>query len=192
MDEPLKNGFLSHAPKWGPHPASAERHSRLSKVYDTATGPDRIPAECPLRDLTLAPLASTSDISRPPAGARLHLHLGVLGRLALTISTAAIVAFVATGRLPPLPNMIGSAHRVMAGRTSSTTEWPQGPAPRLAVMQAVLSTTDEDLPLGMSVLGASGGAALVINGLPTGSVLSSGSPVGTNGWAYRLRIWRIP
>src|SRR5258707_258748 len=116
MDEPLKNGFLSHAPKWGHHPAYAESHSRLPKVYDTATGPDRIPAECPLRDLTLAPLASTSDISRPPAGARLlscrirsflrvHLHLGVLGRLALTLSTAAIVAFVATGRLPPLRNM---------------------------------------------------------------------------------------
>jgi peptidoglycan hydrolase-like protein with peptidoglycan-binding domain len=164
---------------------------------DRMSGSKKMGAKYPLRDLTLRTLAFTSDISRLPAGARPlpgrirgflrgHLHLGtfgVLGRFALTMSAAGIVALVVTGRFPPLRNTAASGpHGVVAGRTSSTTEWPQGPAPRLAILQAVLSGADEDLPLGMSVLGASDSAALVITGLPPGSVLSSGRRVGADGW----------
>jgi hypothetical protein len=50
------------------------------------------------------------------------------------------------------------------------------------VTTGVLQATGEELPLAVSVRGAADGAALVINGLPDGSTLSNGHPLGTDGW----------
>src|SRR6266851_10056856 len=111
---------------------------------------------------------------------------GMLGRLVLAISAASIVAFVVMGRFSPLWKADGSGAATsfwsrLVGRTFTAAEPPQRPAPQLVVRQ-VPSGPDEDLSLGLSVLGETNGAALVITGLPTGSALSSGRPVGTNSW----------
>jgi hypothetical protein len=114
--------------------------------------------------------------------------LGVLGRLILTGSAAAIVALVVTGRFPPLWNTSGGSGAAtslplpLRGGTSASVEGSQRAAPRLAITQGVASRAEEDLPIGVSVLGASDGAVLVVTGLPIGSELSSGHPVGANGW----------
>jgi len=132
--------------------------------------------------------AVVADAWLAPRRGRTLLGLfGILSRLTLAISAAAIVALVVTGRLPPLWNTGANGPTTslwsrFVGRTFPTAERPQRPAPQLAVTQAVPSDADEDLPLGLSVLGETNGAALVITGLPTGSALSSGRPVGTNSW----------
>src|SRR5207244_1005518 len=98
----------------------------------------------------------------------------------------AIVALVVTGRFPHSWKTAGGNGAVtsfqppLRGSTSATSERPV--AARLAITQGVPASADEDLPLGVSVLGASDGALLVITGLPNGSELSSGRPAGANGW----------
>jgi hypothetical protein len=59
---------------------------------------------------------------------------------------------------------------------------PTARLPQLVVTTGVLQATGEELPLAVSIRGASDGAALVINRLPEGSTLSTGHPLGTNSW----------
>jgi hypothetical protein len=154
-----------------------------------------------VQDLTIPTTPPTSNRSpgcagaAPPAsgvgpllgGGSAQLGVfGVLGRWVLTASAAAIVALVVTGRFPHSWKTAGGNGAVtsfqppLRGSTSATSERPV--AARLAITQGVPASADEDLPLGVSVLGASDGALLVITGLPSGSELSSGRPAGANGW----------
>jgi hypothetical protein len=66
-----------------------------------------------------------------------------------------------------------------AGQSSAQ---PTARLPQLVVTTGVLQATGEELPLAVSIRGASDGAALVINRLPEGSTLSTGHPLGTNSW----------
>src|SRR6266446_2917523 len=109
---------------------------------------------------------------------------GIYGRLVLASSIAAGVALYFVAKSPRSSPSDGSAEVSsfgprFAGQSSgqATTR-----APQLVVTTGVLQATGEELPLAVSVRGAADGAALVINGLPDGSTLSIGRPLGTDGW----------
>jgi len=54
--------------------------------------------------------------------------------------------------------------------------------PRLIPQQNNASAADGAIPLGIRVSGETAGLALEISGLPTGTTLSSGRPLGTDAW----------
>jgi hypothetical protein len=54
--------------------------------------------------------------------------------------------------------------------------------PRLMPQQNNASAADGAIPLGIRVSGETAGLALEISGLPTGTTLSSGRPLGTDAW----------
>jgi peptidoglycan hydrolase-like protein with peptidoglycan-binding domain len=177
----------AYAPNRAHDPAYAEGRRRIYRGDPT----DRIGQNIGRPEENVGPTAVVPgrSVARRRVSPQFDVF-GVLGRLALTASVVALVALVMPGRFPPLretagndPNAAGtSSWPRFAGSTSATTEGPQRAAPRLAVTQVVPSGAHEDFPLGMSVQGGSDGVTLVITGLPTGSALSSGRPLGANSW----------
>lgn len=53
---------------------------------------------------------------------------------------------------------------------------------RLVVRQVPPGGAGDAIPLGVSLAGAGGGATVLISGLPAGSTISSGRPLGANNW----------
>jgi len=160
-------------------------NERIGGIGDNTSWTERRRLDGKLESVGAAAVVTEAWLAPRQGRNKLGLF-GILGRLVLAISAASIVAFVVMGRFSPLWKADGSGAATsfwsrLVGRTFTAAEPPQRPAPQLVVRQ-VPSGPDEDLSLGLSVLGETKGAALVITGLPTGSALSSGRPVGTNSW----------
>jgi hypothetical protein len=66
--------------------------------------------------------------------------------------------------------------------TGQTERTPLLPVRRLVVKPVTIRAAGEDVSLGVSVLGGSDGAVVVINGFPRGSTLSTGHPLEADGW----------
>ena len=118
---------------------------------------------------------------------RAHLGLfGMFGRLTLTATVVGIVALVASGR-SALWEASGSRTTSsllspLLERAFPTAERPEEPKPQLLVPRAVSFGVEDELPLGVSILGQTNGTSLVITGLPTGSTFSTGRLAGANSW----------
>jgi TPR repeat protein len=144
--------------------------------------------------LDLDPCILDPEILRePPRRAR-----GKFGRFALGMSIAAVVVIAV---LPIFRTIspgwtdvtggpqAGSTTPQLTGQTQASTK-PQSQAteqtnsshPRLLVLRASPHSTDEAIPLGLSLAGASAGAALVLTGLPAGWTISSGLRQGADNW----------
>jgi len=80
------------------------------------------------------------------------------------------------------PRFIGQTQAAVEPQTQGTTEQPNSPRARLVVLQGPRANADEVIPLGLSLAGAGGDAALLISGLPVGSTISTGLPLGTDNW----------
>jgi hypothetical protein len=121
-----------------------------------------------------------------------------VGQFALHISTATITAFLVfwtftTAWTPGSssrtaegdstePRLIGPTQAAVERRTQGTKEQPGSPRARLAILPAPSGRVDDAIPLGVSLAGASGGASLLISGLPAGSTISTGRPLGAGNW----------
>ena len=110
--------------------------------------------------------------------------LGMYGAWILVVSIAAVASLYLVTKFPSSWPVRGSAEVSSFGPrfAGQTPERTTSPVRRLVVKPVTVRATGEDFPLGLSVLGASDDAVLVINGLPRGSTLSPGRPLGTNGW----------
>src|SRR6266568_7910814 len=65
---------------------------------------------------------------------------------------------------------------------SNIAERPRPPSPRLRANPGTPRNQSEGSPLAVTVTGAAVGASVVVDGLATGSTLTAGLPLGTNGW----------
>jgi hypothetical protein len=112
---------------------------------------------------------------------------GVLGRLALAIAVAAVIAFIAVSK-PWTSGATKSGDESNSflprfqGQTPASAERPSRPAPKLFAGQAAPRGAGEAFPLGVSIRGPGEGALLIISGLANGATLSAGRPAGDNSW----------
>jgi hypothetical protein len=122
-----------------------------------------------------------------------------LGRFALATSITVVVT-VTLLYLRALPTGWTDGTGGHAGQTDSTKprfiaqtqaavdprsqgkEQPNSPRARLVVLRAPPGSADEVIPLGLSLAGASRGAALVLTGLPVGWTISTGLSLGADNW----------
>jgi len=121
-----------------------------------------------------------------------------VGELALATSTATITAFLVYWTFTTVwphgpssrtaegdstePRLIGPTQAAVEQRTQGTQEQPSSPRARLAILRAPSGRVDDAIPLGVSLAGASGSASLLISGLPAGSTISTGRPLGAGNW----------
>lgn len=129
---------------------------------------------------------------------RAHGRFSAFGQFALFISTATITAFLvfwtfttASTHGPSSrtaegdstePRLIGPTQAAVERQTQGTKEQPSSPRARLAILRAPSGRVDNAIPLGVSLAGASGSASLLISGLPAGSTISTGRPLGAGNW----------
>jgi len=130
----------------------------------------------------------------------------LLGQLALATSTAAITAFLvfwtfttewthgpsngpsngsssrtADGHSTG-PRLLEPAQAAVERRTQGTKEQPSSPRARLAILPAPSGRVNDAVPLGVWLAGADESASLLISGLPAGSTISTGRPLGAGNW----------
>ena len=132
------------------------------------------------------------------AGRALGRFATLFGEFALATSTAAITAFLVfwtfTAEWTPGPSSraadgdsteprsIGPTQAAVERRTQGTNEQPSSPRARLAILRAPSGRVNDAIPLGVSLAGASGSVSLLISGLPAGSTISTGRPLGAGNW----------
>jgi hypothetical protein len=122
----------------------------------------------------------------------------LFGHFALFISTAAITGFLVfwtfTTERTHGPSsrtadgdstesrLIGSPQAAVEPRTQETKEQASSIQARLAILRAPSGRVDDAIPLGVSLAEANGSASLLISGLPAGSTISTGHPLGAGNW----------
>lgn len=124
---------------------------------------------------SLDPVAVMPPIprSRPWTGSRGLIALAVSALVALLV-----VTFLPSGDKAgphPFPSRFSDA-------TSARLEKSNLTAPRLVVTASTPGATNGALLLGVALKDSGLGAALFVGGLPSGTMLSAGRPVGTNRW----------
>lgn len=126
---------------------------------------------------------------------------GRFARFAFAISIPAVAAIVALPIVRTLPTgwtegtgghatqagsteprLIGQTQDAEEARAQGTKEQPNSPRARLVVLRAPPGSADEAIPLGLSLAGANGDAALVLTGLPVGWTISTGLALEAGTW----------
>jgi hypothetical protein len=114
--------------------------------------------------------------------------LEVLARLGTTMANAGVAAFLVIGWLPhwnatildrlleAIPGAVGTAAEAAVGGQSATT------MPQLAITEGAPRPADDPIPLGIALLNADDGDAVVLGELPPGSGVTSGRPLTGGGW----------
>ena len=142
---------------------------------------------------------NTLDLDIPPEAAR-RAH-GPFGRFAGAISIAAVAVIAASLTVRTLstgwtggtggrtaqadstdPQIIGRTQTAVELRTQGAEELSSSPRVRLAILRALPGSAGDAMPLGVSLAGAGGDAALLISGLPIGSTISTGISMGADNW----------
>src|SRR5262245_51588608 len=103
----------------------------------------------------------------------------VFGLAAIVVGGALLVV------LNEVPEATGVA-AVVSPPSEDRSESPSVQAARL-VVQSQRGFADDPVPLGISLVDASGEESLALIGLVTGSRLSVGTPLGSNGWQLSAR-----
>ncbi len=151
------------------------------------------------RDILGHDILDLEVVREPPRRAR-----GAFGRFAVAILIPAVVGIAALlivrtlptgwtygagGRAAPAgstePRFIGQTQAAVEPRTQGAQgakEQPNSPQARLVILRAPSGSADEAIPLGVSLAGAGGDAALLLSGLPVGSTISTGLPFGAGNW----------
>jgi hypothetical protein len=106
-----------------------------------------------------------------------------IGKLSFASSLIAIGGFGAA--LLALPHEVGNAGgsaAVVSPRPENLSRPEPSVQPARLVVQSQRAIANEPIPLGVSLVDASGGETLMLVGLVTGSRLSAGAPLGLTGW----------
>jgi hypothetical protein len=202
MSTPLDRGYgheppSAYAPKGERKGSSPRRQvSRLAIKDQTGdreryaqadAGPSENQAavEDPKRDVVIdrfrVPRSLEPTMLPEPRGSS---TLGTLVWLGAAIAAATVVALVVVGKLPGW-NAATTEQAAGSPTESGPVEAP-GPSartsPRLAIDAAASGAVDDLIPLGISLTNADNGDAVVLNGLPAGSNITSGRPSGPSGW----------
>jgi hypothetical protein len=131
----------------------------------------------------------------PPVRARPKDVLPWLSKLSLGVGVAAVVAFGIALMTRPETRLTAPKE----DRGASTVVVPQLAGPQLAgistpippsarlILEDRQAFTNEALPLGISLNGATGGEFALMTGLVTGTRISVGGPFGANGWRLPAR-----
>jgi len=191
----------------GEREAAVPRHPSRVAPKDQASGRDR--AEVAVRDDVrpredqAAVVGSKPDVvidrfrvprslepTMPPEPSSRPRHpstLGMMLQLGGAIAGATVVALLVVGRLPgwqaATPDrpdeQVASATALepVAGETPSARTSPQ-----LIVGTAAPGAVGEAIPLAISLVNADATDTVVLNGLPAGSNITSGRPLGISGW----------
>jgi len=189
--------------------ASLQRHHSRVSPEDQASGRDREPVAVrddvrPREDQTavvgvkpdvvidrfrvprsLEPTMPPEPSSRP----RRPSTLGMVLQLGGAIAGATVVALLVVGRLPgwhaATSDRLGEQ---VAGATALEPVAGEAPAPsartspQLIVGTAAPGAVGDAIPLAISLVNPDNADTIVLNGLPAGSSITSGRPLGISGW----------
>ena len=161
--------------------------------------PDILAPDIVARDILDLDILDLEVVRETPRRAR-----GPFGRFAVAISIPAVIVIAALliVRMVPTgwtngtggraahadstePRFIGQTQAAVEPRmqgAQGAKEQPNSPRARLVILRAAPGSADEAIPLGVSLAGANGDAALLLSGLPVGSTISAGLPVGADNW----------
>jgi hypothetical protein len=156
-----------------------------------ARGPSVADPDILARDILGHDILDLEVVREPPRRAR-----GAFGRFAVATSISAVVGIAALLIVRTLPTgwthgtagpaaPAGSTEPRFIGQTQAAVEprtQPNSPRARLVILRALPGSADETIPLGVSLAGAGGDAALLLSGLPVGSTISAGLPFGEGNW----------
>jgi hypothetical protein len=184
-----------YAPKWVHEAAHAAKRNKAS-TGDENLGRDElsqssepvVPDEDVVIERFPLPRSLRPTVSpEPPPVPGQRSVMGGLGRLALAIVVAVLIAFVVvakpwTSDANKRGDESSSFWSRFQGQTSGTAQRPSRSPPKLVANQAAPRRTGEAFPLGVSVRGPSDGALLAIAGLADGATLSAGQRAGDNSW----------
>ena len=177
IDDPL-----SHTP-----PVESPLPPVVPEPFSLTNAPSIIPriAELP----PMAPGIGGPNVDLKPLKSRPFKVVTRFGRLSFAVILAAIVGIGVT--LMTFPNEV----RRQAGDISlMVTPLFEGSSraristklPRL-VVKGIRGTVNEPLPLGVSLTDVPGGDRIILAGLPIGTSLSTGTPLGLTGWQMLAR-----
>jgi hypothetical protein len=128
----------------------------------------------------------------PSSEPRRPSTLGMLIRLGGAIAGATVVALLVVGRLPAwnaaTPDRLGEQATGAVGETALEQVAGEAPAPsarttpQLLVGPAAPGVVGDAIPLAISLVNADNTDIVVLNGLPAGSNMTSGRPMGISAW----------
>jgi hypothetical protein len=123
---------------------------------------------------------------RPRSSARSLIQFSFYLWLAAVVCYGVVEMTLAYGQRPLQSNLGASVTSAMAPQFAVTKSTARVGAARL-VVEDRQAATNEPLPLGIVLQGATGGEAIVLSGLPDGTRLSAGEALGANGWRVPAR-----
>jgi hypothetical protein len=210
MSSPLDRDFgpdepSPYAPKWVRDAAdarrgrTAERHGMAPKAPENLDGEDlrryaANPAaanEPVLVDrYRLPPSLEPTLMPEPWPVARTRSALGLLMRFAVAVAIAAVVALFVVGKFPTSWLIAGKAEKQdspsfgvrFSGQNARTAQQPKPAPAQLILSQEGPRGAGEAFPLGVTLTRAMEGASVVVDGLATGSTLTTGRATGANSW----------
>jgi hypothetical protein len=119
-------------------------------------------------------------MQQKPAARSLLTKLPLYIALAAVITYAVLEFNLSYGDYPIIPNSEHSPAK--ASRLNGTSGENQPRAATRLVVEDRQAFTNEPLPLGVVLVGATGGESVLLNGLVKGTRLSAGEPLSSTGW----------
>ena len=177
IDEPL----LHTSPVEGPFPPAA------TEPFSLTNAPSIIPRIVELPPM--APGIGGPNVDLKPLKSRPFKVVTRFGRLSFAVILAAIVGIGVI--LMTFPNEVrrqaGDIFLMVtplfegSSRARISTRLPR------LVVKGIRGTVNEPLPLGVSLTDVPGGDRIILAGLPIGTSLSTGTPLGLTGWQMLAR-----
>jgi len=123
---------------------------------------------------------------------RASSRLGTLARYGAAVAIAGLAALLVVAWMPDRNAATASRlAEVAPGSTDSTVQVPEGSArasPRLVFSEAVPGAPGAALPLGISLVNATSGDAVVLTGLPGGWTVTTGRQSGAAWYVYASEL----
>jgi hypothetical protein len=111
------------------------------------------------------------------------------GNRSFTVATASamIAVFLIIGLISAVP--VAEQEPISAGMTAleSTAEMSDATSARLVVSKPAPGAADDQIPIGISLINSAEDDVVVLSGLPSGSRMTNGQPLATDGWQLLAR-----
>jgi hypothetical protein len=103
------------------------------------------------------------------------------------IASAMIAVFLMIGLTSAVP--LAEQEPISAGMAASesTTEWSDATSARLVVGKPAPGAADDPIPVSISLINGAEDDVVVLSGLPSGSRITNGQPLATEGWQLLAR-----
>jgi hypothetical protein len=171
---------LSHTP-----PVESPLPPVVPEPFSLTNAPSIIPriAELP----PMAPGIGGPNVNLKPLKSRPFKVVTRFGRLSFAVILAAIVGIgVILMTFPSEVRRQADDISLMVSFEGSSRARISTKLPRL-VVKGIRGTVNEPLPLGVSLTDVPGGDRIILAGLPIGTSLSTGTPLGLTGWQMLAR-----